>query len=214
MRPPASSSLLRYALLSANIILGAFLWLDYFTDYEVAIPYSDIWFPLAVGTVGFTSYLHLAPANQHRRSKLLLKFVTFPSVVGALCSLLIFIPPMCVFSLSALDNSAHETLVQQEVSPNGMRVASIYRGYAGMINADEFEAIRVGPRGLPLIDRELYRDFRPTWCEPSSGGCIQWMDNRTIQILPTGHQIDTHGVGPSAPLWLVTVLLTFVLLFR
>lgn len=200
-------------IVSINIILGTFLWFIYFSDYEIAAKYAEIWYPLVVGGIGLISYLYLTRRNQDKRLRLMYKLTHLPSMIGGLCTLVLFIPPMCIFAFSVVDNSAHEVNVEQQISPNGMQIAGVYRGYVGIVDADEELTLRVSPRWFPLIEREVYFTFDSALCTTDSTGCIRWIDNDVIQILGTENQIKIGGVGFSMPLWLLVIVLTVVLFF-
>lgn len=200
-------------IVSINIILGTFLWFIYFTDYEIVIKYAEIWYPLIVGGIGFISYWYLTRFNQDKRLRFMYKLTHLPSMIGGLCTLILFIPPMCIFAFSVVNNSTHEVIVEQQISPNGMQVARVYRGYVGIVDADEKIALRVSHRWFPMIEREVFYTFDSALCTTDKIGCIRWIDNDVIQISGTENQVKIGGVGFSVPLWLLVIILTVGLFF-
>ena len=87
---------------------------------------------------------------------------------------------MGFFSILEANNSAQEILIEQKNSPNGMKAANVYHGYAGLVDADEKIMVRINFRWFPLLEREVYYQLSPISCLDD---CIQWVDNQSIMVL-------------------------------
>lgn len=196
-----------------NVVLGVSLWLDYFTNYSIVGKYSEFLFPLLAGIIGFVSYKFLVKRNPDNRGKLLYKLTSAPSVIGGLLSLILIIPPMCLFSFAILNNNSQEIIIQQEISPNNFQVATVYHGYVGFVGGDDKYSIRVHPRWFPLIEKEVYYELltSPSWCRNDSGKCIFWVDDNTIYISETRQEIKTDKVEFAMPIWLLVIFLVISL---
>jgi len=197
-----------------NVVLGIFLWLDYFTNYSIVGKYSEFLFPPIVGLIGFASYKFLLKSNPDNREKLLYKLTSAPSVIGGFLSLIIIVPPMCLFSFSILNGNSQEIKIQQKISPNNLQVATVYHGSVGLVDGNDKYSIRVRPRWFPLIEKEVYYKLlaSPSWCRNDPGNCIRWVDDNTIYVSETQQEIKTDKVEFSTPFWLAVIVAVLALL--
>jgi hypothetical protein len=208
----SSSRSWKYALVSINIFLGLFLWLDYFTNISVSGKYTEFWYPPIIGLIGLTSCIFLIRNNLNNSSKLYYKIACLPSIIGGFISLILLIPPMCLFSLFLQNNSTTETRIEQEISPNRLQMANVYHSFIGTVNADDKISIRISYRWLPVIEKEVYFTLDQLWCSNNPNNCIEWIDDDKILLLNSMEKIKTQGVDLSLPLWFLELQLTRSLL--
>ncbi len=197
-----------------NVLLGIFLWLDYFTNYSIVGRHSEFLFPPIAGIMGFISYKFLVKGNPDNQEKLLYKLLSAPSVIGGFLSLIMIIPPMCLFSYAILSGNSQEIKIQQEISPNNLQVATVYHGYVGLVDGNDKYSIRVRPRWFPLIEKEVYYELlaSPSWCRNDPGKCIHWVDDNTIYVSETRQEIKTDKVEFALPIWLAVIAAVIALL--
>jgi len=209
----AHSRLQKYLVISINAALGIFLWFDYFTKYSLAGRYSEFLFPPVVGIIGFISYRFLARENPKKQNKFLYKLTSAPSIIGGFLSLILIIPPMCLFSVAILNTANLEQQTEYEISPDGWQVAKVYQSYVGLVDGDFSYSIRVSPRWFPFIEKEIFTDVSesPTWCVENKSDCIRWKNKNTILIPETMKEIKTGTIEFSMPVWLVEIVLFFSL---
>ena len=126
-----------------------------------------------------------------------------------------FIPPMLFMTLLLGKNISLEHRVQNEISPDGYKIAKVYLGSVGVVDADMICSVRVSQRWLPFIEKEIFMDTSGSanWCDRYEDSYVQWSDDGTVLILETGMEIKPAGVGFDTPLWLEEIGIIFILLF-
>lgn len=193
-----------------NLALGLFLWLTDFTNVSIA-GYAEFLFPIFVGLIGYISYRFLKRKEMVRRQRLLLKFASLPSLLGGVLSLIAYIPPMLFYSLLMINNASTELQTQAVFSPDGLNVAKVYIGRAGFVDAEDKISIRISPRWLPIIEKEVFVDVSESgnWCGETAYNCIQWQDNSNIMLIERMESIPTDAMEFSLPPWLLASLLVF-----
>ena len=75
-----------------------------------------------------------------------------------------------------------ETLIQQAVSPDGARVASVYFRPVGAYSGGSGRIfVRVSPRLMPFIERDIYY-VRVSSADENTTNYLKWVDDHTVYI--------------------------------
>ena len=171
-------------LVGINLILGLCLWFFYFTDCSLAGTVADILFPPIVAGVALVS-----SASVKRRRlfpRVLVTLAHLPSIIGGglyvLVGIMLFIPPFTLGAMFTVSEITDETLIQQAVSPDGARVASVYFRPVGAYSGGSGRIfVRVSPRLMPFIERDIYY-VRVSSADENTTNYLKWVDDHTVYI--------------------------------
>jgi hypothetical protein len=190
-----------WLLIGANLGLGALLWGDELSDYQVAGTIPSLIFPFLVGLVALLAlpwFRHLAPLPRR-----LGRLACLPSLLGSatyvLLALVALIPPFTLGAMFFVGEVAAERTIQEVPSPDGSRIATVIlhpvgaygRGWGRVI-------IRVHHAVFPLVEREIHHVSATRTARGDPMEYIQWKDDDTIWISETDEEIKI-GVVESRP---------------
>lgn len=184
-----------------NLILGLCLWFLYCTDYSLAGTVADIVFPPAVAGVALVS---MAMVKRRRIfPRLFVTLAHLPSIIGGglyvLAGFMLLVPPFTLAGLFTLSEVGGETLIDQAVSPDGAQVASVYFRPVGAYSGGSGRIfVRVSPRLLPLIERDVYY-LRVSSADENTIDYLKWVDNQTIYIPERQQTVEVGHVQFQMP---------------
>jgi hypothetical protein len=190
-------------ILGVNFALGFLLWFGFFTDYSWAGTIPDILFPPIVAVVGFISLL--AARNARSKSKRLASRLScLPSLIGGglyvVLAIILIFPPFTLGLLFAIDELANERLIQQDVSPDGSKVAEVYFRPVGAYSGGNGRIyVRVKYRLLPFVERDVYY-LRISHADENTTNYLSWQGNDTIHISEKQSEIEIGTVKGEIPL--------------
>ncbi len=202
---------------STTLALGLLLWSGFFTDFSWAGVLADIVFPPLVGLLGLVAMGH-ARRVPDLRWKRLNRLVTLPSIVGGglpvIFIVLSFFSPAMLGMFFLMDEILGETLIQRAISPDGSRIAEVYfRGVGAYAGGNGRILVRVRPRWLPFVERDVYALNRSDADETTSD-YLYWVDNDTLFLSEKQRELKVGHMRRDVPTFVRIPLSIGVLLWR
>jgi hypothetical protein len=162
----------------------------------------DILFPPFVGMVGLLSLRAATTkwSGLSRVKKMVRGLVYIPSLFGGCLSVLVVIlmitPPFFtlgfIFMMSERQN---EVLIQQAVSPDGLRVAEVYFRPVGAYGSGNGRVlVRVKYPLFPVVERDVYF-LNASYVDKNTPRYLSWTDNDMLYITETQEALQVGSVG-------------------
>jgi hypothetical protein len=190
-------------LVAINLGLGALLWFTFLTDYSLTGALPDLLLPPTAALIAFVSFGVIKKHNWTSRRRLV-KLALLPSIVGGglyvFVAILVLLPPYTLGAFFTISEISSETRIQQAVSPDGARVASVYfRGVGVYSGGNGRIFVCISPRALPFLERDVYY-LRVSSADRDTPDYVRWIDNDTLYISETGEEISVGVIQAEIPL--------------
>lgn len=200
-------------VLAINLLLGLLLFFGLFTDYSWAGALPDMLYPPIVALVAIFSLRLLKRAAPTRAKGIAGRLLCLPSIFtgciypAILGCVIVTIPYILVIIISTAGEAINETRLQRTISPDGFQVAEVYfRGSGAYPDAEGQIIVRVKPRWLPVIERDVYTLYRSS-ADNDTWEHVSWVDNHTLFFVDTNELIKINRIKLSTPwmLWFTRV---------
>ena len=183
-------------LIAVNLLLGAVLWLGYCTDYSLRGVFADVAFIIGVTLVASITF-YRAGNLRDKSLRRLRRLACLPSLIGGgpfllfLTMVIALFPVMGLGIIFFVGEVMGETVIQRALSPDGTRYANVcYQGVGAYSSARGRVFVRIVPRWMPVIEREVYAQLR-SYADEDAVEYLHWIDNRTLRI--TGEPEERGG---------------------
>ena len=182
------------------------LWIGLFTDYSWNNVWANIGFAPTVGLVGLVTWLYTGK-NSHGVTPeewlKIRKWTCFPAMIGGLpyivLTIILFFPPFTLGTLFWIDEQRSAIQIQQEVSPDGSRVAEVYLLPVGSYSGGNGRIeVHLKYRWLPFIKRDIYYR-RVSQAKETSTEYLRWRDNDTLYIQEGDNELQLGFVKFDLP---------------
>lgn len=186
---------------SINVVLGVVLWFGYLTDYSWAGALLDILFPPFVGAVSLFSliFVVIEKGTSGKTKKAVGSLACIPSLLGGCLSvlsvILMLIPPFTMGFIFMMTEIGEEVLIQQAVSPDGLRVAEVYFTPVGAYGSGNGRiSVQVKPRLFPVVERDVF-SLNASYADENTSNYLSWVDNETLYISEVQEELRVGRVG-------------------
>jgi hypothetical protein len=185
-----------------NLTLGAILWFLHSTGFSLVGTIPDILFPPLAGVVGLVSVVALRKAPS-RTQKIVGRLLCLPSIIGSvLCVLsaaLFFLPPFTLGAMFNLSEIGNETRIQEAVSPDGKKIASVYFRPVGAYSGGNGKIhVRIKYRFFPVVEREVFF-LRVSRADKTTSNYLKWASNDSLYISEVNREIPLPKVRLQVP---------------
>lgn len=152
--------------------------------------------------MGLASVVALRKAPS-RTQKIVGRLLCLPSIIGgALCVLsaaLFFLPPFTLGAMFNLSEIRKETRIQEAVSPDGTKIASVYFRPVGAYSGGKGKIhVRIKYRFFPVVEREVFF-LRVSQADENTSNYLQWASNNSLYISETNQEIPLPKVKLQIP---------------
>ncbi len=199
-------------LLFISSFVGLLLWVGLFTDYSWSNVWVNVLFAPIVGIIGLIVWLgtRKMAKTASKRWLHLRRLACIPSMLGGLPYLLLIvvaaIPPFILATMFWIGEQKDAILIQQELSPDGHRVAEVYLRPVGAYSGGNGRIeVHLKYTWLPFIKRDIY--YRPvSYVSDSQTDYLQWRDNNTLHLSEDNSEISVGFVNFDLPAFILLPL--------
>ena len=190
-------------VLSLHAVLAGILLLGQVTDLSLSGVVADFVFPPLVGLFALRTFVWLrAVADRRRRraARLLPAALTVAGCLPACLVALLAIPPFTLGLLFMIDEIGGEVMIQEAVSPDRTRTARVYfRGVGAYSGGNGRIFVRIRPRWLPIVERDVYSLGRSDATEDTTD-YVRWVDNDTLYLSEERRELGLGRLRYERPL--------------
>lgn len=186
-------------VVSINAVLGVILWFGYLTDYSWPGTLLDILFPPVVGVIGLFSLVFVTASVSSKARRRFAGLACLPSLFGGCLSvlsvILMLIPPFTLGFMFMVTEMGDEVLIQQAVSPDGMRIVEVYFAPVGAYGAGNGRiSVRVRCRLFPVVERDVF-SLDASYADENTSNYLSWADNDTLVVPEVQEELRLGRVG-------------------
>lgn len=197
------------AFIIAAVLLAAWLWLGYLTDYTIGGFGIEL---IAAGSIGLFSIAVLVVASGRvldTRRRLRRRLLCLPGILGGVAPL-----PMCAigYFLPLFFIVVPPTHVAHSTSPDGQQTVDLYYQHALYGGSDDGAlSIVVAPRAVPYFTRDIYDTSMfegelGMWERRKFKGYLVWHGNHTLTIPSQRVVIHPGFLNPTVPWWVTGMI--------
>ena len=192
------------AVIIAVVLLAAWLWLDYLTDYTIGGFGDEILAAGAIGVVSLVASITAARRAPTAGRRFRRRVLCLPGVLGGLAPLPLY---AAGFFLPLFFIAVPPTHVAHGATPDGRRSVDLYYQHT-LVGASGSGALSVviAPRAAPFFTRDVYATSMfegelGMWEARKFKGYLVWRDDDTLTIPSQRAVVHLGLLKPTVPWW-------------